>query len=116
MLPWRHHQSADAVGGRRFAARLSLWIKRSVSGCGSPSGAISLIASRHFVHASATPSGLPALEQCRAAAMHVLAQNPAAAPDLAEAYLSDPELIEESWVQEEYAALAIAWFPSLPPE
>jgi hypothetical protein len=49
-------------------------------------------------------------------ALHVLAQNPAGAPDLAEAYLLDSKLIEESWAQEEYAALARAWFPSLSPE
>jgi hypothetical protein len=49
-------------------------------------------------------------------ALHVLAQNPAAAPDLAEAYLLNPDLIEQSWAQEEYAALARAWFPSLAPE
>jgi hypothetical protein len=48
-------------------------------------------------------------------ALHVLAQNPAAAPDLAEAYLLDAELTEETWCQDEYAALALAWFPSLTP-
>ena len=46
-------------------------------------------------------------------AMHVLARNPAAAPDLAEKYLLDPEIIGQSWAQDEYAALARAWFPSL---
>jgi hypothetical protein len=49
-------------------------------------------------------------------ALHVLAQNPAAAPDLAEAYLLNSDLIEQSWAREEYAALARAWFPSLVPE
>jgi hypothetical protein len=39
-------------------------------------------------------------------ALHVLAQNPSAAPDLAERYLLDPDLIEGSWAQDEYAALA----------
>ena len=46
-------------------------------------------------------------------ALHVLAQNPAAAPELAEAHLLDPELIEATWAEHEYASLAIAWFPSL---
>jgi hypothetical protein len=49
-------------------------------------------------------------------ALHVLAQNPAAAPELAEAYLLNAELIEATWCQDEYAALARAWFPSLSPE
>ncbi len=49
-------------------------------------------------------------------ALHVLAQNPAMAPDLAESYLVNPELIEETWPQNEYADLALAWFPSLSPE
>lgn len=49
-------------------------------------------------------------------ALHVLAQNPAAAPELAEAYLLNTELIEASWCQTEYASLALAWFPSLSPE
>jgi hypothetical protein len=49
-------------------------------------------------------------------AMHVLARNPAAAPDLAERYLLDPELIGRTWAQHEYAALGRAWFPSLSPE
>jgi hypothetical protein len=49
-------------------------------------------------------------------ALHVLAQNPTAAPDLAENYLLDPELIEETWCHDEYADLASAWFPSLSPE
>jgi hypothetical protein len=46
-------------------------------------------------------------------ALHVLAQNPSAAQDLAEAYLLDTELIGQTWAQEEYAALARAWFPAL---
>ena len=49
-------------------------------------------------------------------ALHVLARNPSAAPDLAERYLLDPDLNERSWAQDEYAALARAWFPSLSPE
>ena len=48
--------------------------------------------------------------------LHILSQNPAAAPELAEAYLLKPELIEASWCQPEYAALALAWFPSLSPD
>jgi hypothetical protein len=47
--------------------------------------------------------------------LHILSRNPAAAPELAEAYLLKPELIEASWCQPEYAALALAWFPSLLP-
>ena len=46
-------------------------------------------------------------------ALHVLAQDPAAAPELAEAYLLDQELIEASRAKDEYASLALAWFPSL---
>ena len=49
-------------------------------------------------------------------ALHVLAQNPSVATDLAEAYLLDADLIEQTWAQDEYAALARAWFPSLPLE
>lgn len=49
-------------------------------------------------------------------ALHVLAQNPAAAPELATRYLLDPQLIEAPWAQHEYASLALAWFPSLTPE
>jgi hypothetical protein len=49
-------------------------------------------------------------------ALHVLAQNPSAAPDLAEDYLLTSEFIEQTWCQHEYAALALAWFPSLTPE
>jgi hypothetical protein len=49
-------------------------------------------------------------------ALHVLAKNPAAAPELADNYLLDPELIEASWSQDEYASLAIAWFPSRTPD
>jgi hypothetical protein len=49
-------------------------------------------------------------------AMHGLARAPAAAPELAEAFLLNPELIEGEWCRHEYAALALAWFPSMPPE
>ena len=48
--------------------------------------------------------------------LHVLALNPAAAPDLATAYLTDPSLIETNWCRDEYSSLALAWFPSLTPE
>jgi hypothetical protein len=46
-------------------------------------------------------------------ALHVLAQNPIAAPDLADAYILNPELIAQTWARHEYAELARAWFPSL---
>jgi hypothetical protein len=49
-------------------------------------------------------------------ALHVLAKNPGTVPDLADAYLLNPELIEQSWAQHEYAELALAWFPSLSPD
>jgi hypothetical protein len=49
-------------------------------------------------------------------ALHVLAKNAAAAPELAKEYLLNHELIEASWAQNEYASLALAWFPSLAPE
>ncbi len=49
-------------------------------------------------------------------ALHVLARNPSTAPELADAYLLNPELIEASWCQAEYASLALAWFPSLAPD
>jgi hypothetical protein len=48
--------------------------------------------------------------------LHVLASNPAAAPDLATAYLTDPSLIEASWCRDDYSKLALAWFLSLTPE
>lgn len=48
-------------------------------------------------------------------ALHVLAQNPAAAPDLSDAYVLNPELIEQTWARHEYAELARAWYPSLSP-
>jgi hypothetical protein len=49
-------------------------------------------------------------------ALYVLAFNPAAAPDLARAYLIDPDLIEATWCRDEYARLALAWFSSLTAE
>jgi hypothetical protein len=48
--------------------------------------------------------------------LHLLASNPAAAADLATAYLTDPALIEASWCRDEYSKLALAWFPSLTPQ
>jgi hypothetical protein len=48
-------------------------------------------------------------------AVHVLAQNPTAAPDLSDAYLLNSELIEQTWARHEYAELARAWYPSLSP-
>lgn len=49
-------------------------------------------------------------------AMHVLAENPGAAPALAQAYLTDPKIVGENWCEIEYAELANAWFPSLAPD
>ena len=46
-------------------------------------------------------------------ALHILARHPAAASDLATAYLLDAQLIEATWCHEEYATLARAWFPFL---
>jgi hypothetical protein len=48
--------------------------------------------------------------------LHVLSRNPAIVPQLAEAYLLNPELIEATWCHPEYASLALAWFPSLSPD
>jgi hypothetical protein len=48
--------------------------------------------------------------------LHLLATDPAAASDLADAYLINPELVEASWCRHEYAELALAWFPSLTAE
>ncbi|BBC02685.1 MULTISPECIES: hypothetical protein [Bradyrhizobium] len=48
-------------------------------------------------------------------ALHVLSFYPGHAPELAEGYLTKTDLIEASWCSTEYAALAQAWFPSLPP-
>jgi len=47
-------------------------------------------------------------------ALHLLAKNPETASDLAESYLTDPELIENGCC--EYAELATAGFPSLTKE
>ncbi|RWC92299.1 MAG: hypothetical protein EOS72_01910 [Mesorhizobium sp.] len=47
-------------------------------------------------------------------ALHVLSLNPAGARDVAQALLTDRDLIEETWCRIEYGELARAWFPSLP--
>ncbi|QBQ95927.1 hypothetical protein [Paraburkholderia pallida] len=49
-------------------------------------------------------------------AIHVLAKNPASEPELAQSWLTDSDLIEDSLYAEEYAALALAWYPSLKPD
>ncbi len=46
-------------------------------------------------------------------ALHVLSKEPAAAPDLATALLQNPAFIGESWCEDEYAELALAWFRSI---
>jgi hypothetical protein len=46
-------------------------------------------------------------------ALHVLSKNAGASPALATAILSDPELIGESWCEDEYAELAVAHFSEL---
>ncbi|MEH2480557.1 hypothetical protein V1282_003914 [Nitrobacteraceae bacterium AZCC 2146] len=46
--------------------------------------------------------------------LHVLSLNPSGAPDLAQTWLTDPDLIEETWCRAEYGELARAWYPSLP--
>ncbi|KZD25650.1 hypothetical protein [Tardiphaga robiniae] len=46
--------------------------------------------------------------------LHVLSLNPSGAPDLAQAWLTDRDLLEGTWCLTEYGALARAWFPSLP--
>jgi len=48
--------------------------------------------------------------------LYILASNPAASPDLATASLTDSDLIEASWCRDEYAKLALTWFPSLAPK
>lgn len=45
--------------------------------------------------------------------LHVLSRNPRSEPALVATLLKDAELIEAYWCQEEYAQLAVAWFPSL---
>jgi hypothetical protein len=48
-------------------------------------------------------------------ALHVLSRQAAVAPALSASYLMDTSLIGESWCDDEYAELALAWFPSLAP-
>ncbi|MET4373307.1 hypothetical protein ABIA99_006029 [Bradyrhizobium sp. LB12.1] len=52
----------------------------------------------------------------RRIALHSLARCPEAAPDLAEHFLTDKELIAAYWCREEYGRLARAWFARLPAE
>ena len=47
--------------------------------------------------------------------LYILARNPSSARKLASSYLMNENLIGETWSRAEYDALAIAWFPSLPP-
>lgn len=46
-------------------------------------------------------------------AMHALAKNASAAPELSATLLTDKNLIGQSWCEDEYSELAVAWFPSL---
>lgn len=46
--------------------------------------------------------------------LHVLALTPGAAPDRAEASLTDHDLVDATWCRAEYGELARVWFPSLP--
>lgn len=50
----------------------------------------------------------------RRIALHTLASAPDAAPDLAEATLTDLTLIDADWCRQEYGKLARAWFGRLP--
>ena len=49
-------------------------------------------------------------------AIHVLSKNAAAAPGLAVNFLTDSNLIDQNWCEDEYAELALAYFPQLLPE
>ncbi len=49
-------------------------------------------------------------------ALHGLSKSAAALPALCTEWLTDPELIGEDWCADEYAELALAAFPTLPPE
>ena len=75
-----------------------------------------LIASRD--HPGLTSDVIAYLNSCRLKifrriALHVLSKNAGAAPPLATALLSDPELIGEAWCEDEYAELALAHFSVL---
>jgi hypothetical protein len=48
--------------------------------------------------------------------LHLLAQDPASAPEEATHCLLDKDLITQTWCNAEYAALANAWFPSMTAE
>ena len=48
--------------------------------------------------------------------LHLLSLDPASAPEEATDSLLDKGLITENWCNTEYAALAVAWYPSLTPE
>lgn len=48
--------------------------------------------------------------------LHLLAQDPASAPEEATNYLLDKDLITQTWCNAEYAALANAWYPSMTAE
>ena len=48
--------------------------------------------------------------------LHLLAQDPASAPEEATDCLVDKGLITATWCNAEYAALAKAWYPSITPE
>ena len=56
------------------------------------------------------------LQIFRRIALHVLSRNAAAAPHLAAAFLTDSNLIGQNWCEDEYAELAVAYFPQLLPE
>jgi len=47
--------------------------------------------------------------------IHVLALAPSEAPDVADRYLTDTNLIKADWCRQEYAELAKAWLSHLPP-
>jgi hypothetical protein len=49
----------------------------------------------------------------RRLALHVLAKKAAAAPGVASALLTDKGLVGEAWCEDEYAELALAYFPRL---
>jgi hypothetical protein len=48
--------------------------------------------------------------------LHLLSLDPASAPEEATDFLLDKRLVTEDWCNTEYAALAVAWYPSLMPE
>jgi hypothetical protein len=50
----------------------------------------------------------------RRIALHALALAPGEAPDVADRYLTDTDLIKADWCQQEYAELARAWLSHLP--